>query len=70
MSNTAQQVAQMVDMLPDEEQFFALEFVKRLILAWDPDYTKVTSAEAAVLRVAEEEFARGEITSEEDIDWS
>ena len=69
MSNTAQQVAQLVDMLPDEEQFFALEFVKRLILAWDPDYTKVTQAEATALREAELEFVRGEFVRDEDINW-
>ena len=40
MGNTAIQVAEMIDMLPDSEQLFALEFVKRLVQAWDPDFTK------------------------------
>lgn len=69
MSNKAEQVANMVDMLPDSEQLFALEFVKRLVLAWDPDFTKVTPAEAAALRQAEEEFARGEYVTEDEINW-
>lgn len=28
---------------------FALEFIKKLVLAWDPDYTKVTSSERMAL---------------------
>jgi hypothetical protein len=60
MNNTVEQVALMVDMLPESEQMFAFEFVKRLVLAWDPDFTKLTPAEAADLAQAEAEFARGE----------
>ena len=70
MSDTAERVARMVDMLPDDEQIFALEFVKRLVLAWDPDFTKVTPAEAEALKKADEEFARGEFVRHEDIDWN
>ena len=43
----------------------ANEFVKRLVLAWDPDFTKVTSEEARRIKDAE---ANGFI-SEDDIDW-
>ena len=45
------------------------EFVKRVVLAWDPDYTKATPREAADMKRAEEEFARGDTVSHEDIDW-
>ena len=33
---------------------FAYEFVKKLILAWDPDFTKVTPEEAKAISAAEE----------------
>jgi len=69
MSSTAERVAQMVDMLPDDEQVFAYEFVRRLVLAWDPDYTKVTPTEAAALRKADEEYKRGDILNHSDINW-
>ncbi|MCL2035061.1 MAG: hypothetical protein FWG94_10085 [Oscillospiraceae bacterium] len=69
MANTAQQVAEMVDMLPDSEQLFALEFVKRLVHAWDPDYTKVTPAEAAAIEAGRAEIERGEYVRHEDINW-
>lgn len=67
--STAEQVAQMVNILPDSEQAFALEFVKRLVLAWDPDFTKITPAEAEAIRIANEEFARGEFVRESEINW-
>jgi len=67
--STAEMVAEMVDMLPDNEQLFALEFVKRLVLAWDPDYSKVTPAELAVHNAALEDYRRGETVSHDDINW-
>lgn len=53
MSENARMAATMIDMLPNDEQQFALEMVKRIVRAWDPDFTKLTSAEAEELREAE-----------------
>ena len=55
---------------PEAEQNLAYEFVKRIVLAWDPDYTKVTPAERASLERAEQEFQNGEFFTEEEIDWN
>ena len=49
MAPIAQQIADMVDMLPETDQALALELVKKLVLAWDPDFTKLTPAEKAEL---------------------
>ena len=65
MSNTAMNAARMLDMLPDEDQAFAYEFIKKLVKAWDPDFTKVTPEEAAELKKAEESG----FVDEADIDW-
>ena len=46
-------VARMMEMLPDEDKAFACEFIKKLVLAWDPDFTKVTAQEAAKIKEAE-----------------
>ena len=46
MSNMAIDAARMMDMLPDEDKTFAYEFIKKLVKAWDPDFTKVTPEEA------------------------
>jgi hypothetical protein len=56
----------MMAMLPMEEQRFAHEFVKRLVLAWDPDFTKVTPEEAVRIKAAEESG----FISDSEIDWS
>lgn len=57
--------ARLMDVLPEADQNFAYEFLKKLVRAWDPDYTKVTPQEAAELAEAE---ASG-FVREEDIDW-
>lgn len=46
MSELARNTAHMLDMLPEQEQALAFEMVKRIVLAWDPDYTKLTKEEA------------------------
>ena len=69
MSALTKETIDMMEMLPESEQSLINEFVKRVVLAWDPDYTKVTPREAADMKRAEEEFVRGETVSHEDIDW-
>ncbi len=64
MSASAE-VARLVDMLPADEQEFALSFVKRLVRAWDPDFTKVTPAEKKRIAQAEESG----FVSDKDINW-
>ena len=69
MSRNTQMIVDMLDMLPEQEQEFACEVMRKLVLAWDPDFTKVTPDEAAALREAETEFARGETVGMDAIDW-
>lgn len=42
------------------------EFIKKLLRAWDPDFTKVTPEEAARIKAAEESG----FIAEGDIDWN
>ena len=65
MSSIAIDTARMIDILPAEDQVFAFEFVKKLVLAWDPDFTKVTPEEAKRIAEAEESG----FVSEDEIDW-
>ena len=53
MSDMALEIAHMIDMLPEDEQRLAYEVIKRLVIAWDPDFTKLTSEEARRLAEAE-----------------
>ncbi|MDR3209316.1 MAG: hypothetical protein LBT36_01635 [Oscillospiraceae bacterium] len=57
--SVAEQVAQYVDMLPDSERVFALELVKRLVLAWDPDFTKLTAAAPPARKAPRSLWLRG-----------
>ncbi len=65
MSTIAMDTAKLIDMLPESDQTFAYEFVKKLILAWDPDFTKVTPEEAAKIEAAE----NSGFVDDSDIDW-
>ena len=65
MTKTIEQTVSMLEMLPTQEQNLALELIKRLVLAWDPDYTRLTPEERTRLEEAE----NGEYVDSEDIDW-
>ena len=65
MTDTIKRTVSMLEMLPEQEQNLAFELVSRLVLAWDPDYTKLTPMERTKLEEAE----NGEYINAEDIDW-
>lgn len=60
------QIAEMVDMLPKDKQNVVYEYIKKLILEWDPDFTKLTPNERVILEKAEAETETVDI---DDIDW-
>jgi hypothetical protein len=70
MSVVSKQIIDMLDMLPESEQQLAFELIKRMVLAWDSDFTKLTSAERERLMKAEEEINNNETVNHLDIDWN
>lgn len=66
MSSVAMNIAKLIDMLPENDQRFAEEFVKKLILAWDPDFTKVTKEEAEAIKNAENDV----FVPSDKVDWN
>ena len=66
MTAIAMDIAKMVDMLPEREQRLAHEVLKRLVLAWDPDFEKVTPEEANRIVAAEAD----EFIVESDVNWN
>ena len=58
-------IAKMIHMLPENDQYLAQEIIKKLVLAWDPDFTKVTEEEALQIKQAEESG----FLSEKESDW-
>jgi len=65
VSTIATDAARMIDILPVDEQQFAYEFIKKLVRAWDPNFTKVTTEEAMRIKNAEESG----FIPDDEIDW-
>ena len=66
----AKEISALVDLLPDNEQVLAYELIKRMVLAWDSDFTKLTPAERERLEEAEQDFINGDTINHNDIDWN
>lgn len=49
-----------------QDQNLAFDIIKKLVLAWDPDFTKLTPQERKDLEEAE---ADPEVVGMDDIDW-
>ena len=69
MAPIAQQIADMVDMLPEKDQALAFELVKKLVLAWDPDFSKVTPAEKAEIDKVAAELEAGDYVTDQAVNW-
>lgn len=69
MSGAVKEAVSLMEVLPESDQNFALEFIKKLVLAWDPDYTKVTPAERKALEEAEKDIAENGTISHDAINW-
>lgn len=65
MTAKTAQIAEMIDMLPESDKDLAYELIKKLVLAWDPDFTRVTPKERKEIEEAEQS---GYISANE-IDW-
>ncbi|TCX51905.1 MULTISPECIES: hypothetical protein [unclassified Dehalobacter] len=70
MSPVTKQIVDMIDMLPENEQQLAFEFIKRMVLAWDSDFTKMTPFERDRLLKADKEVMAGEVVDHTEIDWN
>ena len=69
MASTGKEIITMIDMLPEEEQRFVCELMKRLVLAWDPDFIRLTQKEADELEIAHGQIRNGEYFGDDEIDW-
>ncbi len=69
MSGAVKEAVSLMEVLPESDQNFALEFIKKLVLAWDPDYTKVTPAERKALEEAEKDMVENGTVSHDAINW-
>ena len=69
MTAQEQEILMMYNTLPETEQGLAYELLRRLVLAWDPDFTKLTPSERADLEESERDLKEGHTVRMEDIDW-
>ena len=46
---TTLQAAELLDILPDEDVSIVSTLIKKLVIAWDPDFTKTTARERELL---------------------
>jgi hypothetical protein len=69
MSTATKEAVDLLEILPESEQNFALEFIKKLVLAWDPDFTKLTAAERKELEEAEKSIVEEGTISHDAINW-
>ena len=66
----AKEISTLVDLLPANEQVLVYELIKRMVLAWDSDFTKLTPTERKHLDEAEHDFSVGSTVNHNDIDWN
>lgn len=69
MSGAIKEAISLMEILPESDQNFALEFIRKLVIAWDPDFTKVTPAERKALEEAEKDMMENGTVSHDSIDW-
>ena len=69
MTAKEQELLFMFNTLPPVEQNLAYEIIKRLVLAWDSDFTKLTPQEKLRLQEAEKDWNNGLAVVAKDIDW-
>ncbi|MEL7609891.1 MAG: hypothetical protein AAGU74_10325 [Bacillota bacterium] len=67
MTALVQKVTEMLEMLPEQDQDLAYQMVKKLLLAWDPDFTRLTPKEQERLNQALKET---ETISHDQINWN
>lgn len=66
MDISREQFIDFVDALPADDRAMVYHLVKRLVVAWDADYTRLTPQEAKKLM---ENKDNSDYIASEDIDW-
>ena len=70
MSNNAEQLISIYELLPITDQNIILELSKKLLLAYDADYTKVLPHEEKVIDEALQDYKNGvNICDDSAIEW-
>ncbi len=65
MAIQQEKMLELYNMLSKKDQELAYEIIKKLVLAWDPEFTKLTESEQLLLKEAK----NADGVCAEDIDW-
>lgn len=63
------EATKLMENLPLEDQDLALELIKKMVLAWDPNFTKLTQLERQKLEQAEIDFDNGDVVMDSEEIW-
>ena len=66
MSTKTAEITEMLDILPESDLNLAYGIIKKMVLAWDPDFTKLTESERVRLEQSKKD---PEFVDMDDIDW-
>ena len=66
MSTHVLEATNLMENLPVEDQILALQMIKKIFLAWDPFYTKLTTQEKELLEKADKEYEMGDVVEDSD----
>ena len=69
MNATIEKAVGLLEILPENDQNFALEFIRKLVVAWDPDFTKLTPSEREELEEIDRDIAKNGTIPHESINW-
>ena len=70
MSNNTKQLINLYEILPETDQQMLLELTKKLLIAYDPDYTKLLPNEKSDLEEALDDLKQGvNIDDGSSIEW-
>lgn len=69
MSGAVKEATTLLEILPEHEQDFALEFIRKLVIAWDPDFTKLTPLEKKELEEAIADRKENGTVPHDAINW-
>ena len=70
MSERVLEATKLMEDLPIEDQELALQMIKKIVLAWDPYYTKLTKKEKELLDKAEKEYENGDVVEDSEEIWN
>ena len=69
MTAKTQEIVEMIDMPPETEQSLVFELIKRVVIAWDADFSKVTPDERREIDEGDDDIKNGRTVGYNDIDW-